>query len=316
MPEKFELAIVGGGPAGAAAAIYAARKRLKTVLIVAEWGGQSTVSTEVHNWIGTKAISGVDLAKNLREHTESYAGDYLTILSPAMAVGLDTHIDRVEIKVKKGKEELTIEAKALIVASGAARRKLDAIGAAQYDQKGLTYCASCDGPLFAEKKVAVIGGGNAAFETALQLLEYCSLVTLLNRTDKFRADEITIAAAKANPKMHIVNNARIMSVEGDQFVKGIRYIDAKSGEEALLPVEGVFVEIGLMPNTEWIGTSLEKNQVGQIKIDPSTQTTSHPRVWAAGDCSSGLYHQNNIAAGDAIKALEDVYMFLRRGSTD
>ncbi len=312
----FELAIVGGGPAGAAAAIYAARKRLKTVLVVGEWGGQSNVSSEVHNWIGTKAISGADLAKNLREHTEAYAGEWLTIMTGAWATSLTPKDDSVELKVKSGKEEKVITAQALIIASGAMRRKLEVPGAAKYDQKGLTYCASCDGPLFADKAVVVIGGGNAAFETSLQLLEYCKKVTLLNRSDNFRADEITIAAAKANPKMVIVGNAEIAAIEGEQFVTAVRYKDAKTGSEMLVPAEGVFVEIGLIPSTEWIGNTLEKNQIGQIRVDPSTERTSHPRIWAAGDATSGLYHQNNIAAGDAVKALEDCYMFLRKGENE
>ena len=176
----YELAIVGGGPAGAAAAIYAARKRLKTVFITAEWGGQSTVSTDIQNWIGTPAISGTELAANLRKHVEVYAGEWLTIISPAYAESLTPHDDSVDITLK---DKRTLNAKALLITTGANRRKLEVPGAAQYDQKGLTYCASCDGPLFADKDVAVIGGGNAGFETALQLLAYCKTVTLLNRSE-------------------------------------------------------------------------------------------------------------------------------------
>ncbi len=186
-------------------------------------------------------------------------------------------------------------------------------GALEFDQKGLTYCASCDGPLFAGADVAVIGGGNAAFETALQLLAYCKSVTLVNRTETFRADEITVAAATAHENMRIITNAEILAVEGEKFVSGIRYKDGKTNSEIALPVTGVFVEIGLLPNTGWIGTSLEKNPIGQIKVDPRTQKASHARVWAAGDCTDGLYHQNNIAAGDAVKALEDIYLFVHKG---
>jgi len=189
----YELLIVGGGPAGAAAAIYAARKRLKTLFITNEWGGQSTVSTDIQNWIGTPSISGADLAKSLKAHVEANASDTLTILSPALATGLAPKDDSVEVTTNKG----VFSARALLVTSGAQRRKLEVPGAAEYDQKGLTYCASCDGPLFDGKDVVVVGGGNAAFETALQLLAYCKTVTLLNRTETFRADEITIASATA-----------------------------------------------------------------------------------------------------------------------
>ena len=312
MDVQYELAIVGGGPAGAAAAIYAARKRLKTILVSGEWGGQSTVSTEIQNWIGTPTIAGSELADNLRKHVEVYAGEWLTIVSPAWTTALATSDDHIEIKVKTRKEEVTYTARAIMITTGANRRKLEVPGAKEYDQKGLTYCASCDGPLFADKDVAVIGGGNAAFETALQLLAYCKSVTLFNRGEDFRADKISVDAALANSKMRIIKNTEILAVEGAQFTTGVKWKDTKSGKESLLPAEGIFVEIGLIPNTEWVGTVLEKNQVGQVKVDPKTQRASHPRAWAAGDCTDGLYHQNNIAAGDAVKALEDIYMFLRR----
>jgi alkyl hydroperoxide reductase subunit F len=305
---EYELAIVGGGPAGAAAAIYAARKRLKTIFITDEWGGQSTVSTDIQNWVGTPSISGAELAANLRKHVEAHAGDVLTTLSPARATALAVHDDSVEITTTKG----SFTAKALLITTGAMRRKLEVPGAAEYDQKGLTYCASCDGPLFADKDVVVVGGGNAAFETALQLLAYCKTVTLLNRTETLRADEITVAAAAAHANMRIVKNAQPTEIVGAQFATGIKYKNTTSGEETLLPAEGIFVEIGLLPNTDWIGEALETNAVRQIKVDPRTMKTSKPMIWAAGDVTDGLYHQNNIAAGDAVKALEDIYMTLRR----
>lgn len=307
-----DLIIIGGGPAGSSAAVYAARKRLKTIMIVDEWGGQSNVSTEIQNWIGTPAISGADLAASLKKHVDMYAGEFLTIKDRVRATGLKTFDTHVEVTLSNGE---TIQAKTVFVASGANRRKLEVPGAAEYDQKGLTYCASCDGPIFADKDVAVIGGGNAAFETALQLLAYCKTVTLINRTEVFRADEISVAAAKAHPNMRFILNAELVAVEGAQFVTGVRYKDTKTGEEKTLPVEGIFVEIGLLPNTEWLGDALELNEVKQIKVDPQTQRASHPRVWAAGDVTNGKYHQNNIASGDAVKALEDMYMSLRRNKT-
>jgi len=304
----YELAIVGGGPAGAAAAIYAARKRLRTVMILEEWGGQSGVSTDIQNWIGTPNISGADLADNLKKHVMEYAGEFLTILSPVRATGLTPKDMSIEVTLSKGEP---VVASAVLITTGANRRKLEAPGAAEYDQKGLTYCASCDGPLFADKDVAVIGGGNAAFETALQLLTYCKTVTLFNRGDVFKADAISVAAALAHLNMHVVKNSDILEVVGEKFVTGLRWKSVQSGKEELLPVEGIFVEIGLIPNTGWTGSAIEKNVVGQIKVDPRTHQTSHARIWAAGDCTDGLYHQNNIAAGDAVKALEDIYMSLR-----
>jgi len=316
MDAAYELAIIGGGPAGAAAAIYAARKRVKTILVVGSWGGQSGVSSEIQNWVGTPAISGAELAENLRKHTELYAGEWLTIVTPAWASALAPHDDYVDVTIKKGKEETTYSVQALLITTGANRRKLDIPGAAEFDQRGLTYCASCDGPLFADQDVAVIGGGNAAFETALQLLAYCKSVTLLVRSDVVRADAITVAVAQTNPKMRIIKNAVPVAVEGSRFVTGIKYKDAKTNAETHLPVSGIFVEIGLIPNTDWISTALAMNEIKQVKVDPKTQRTAHPRIWAAGDCTDGLYHQNNIAAGDAVKALEDIYMFLRRSDAN
>lgn len=305
----YDLIIVGGGPAGVAAAVYAARKRLKTMFISAEWGGQSNVSSEIHNWIGTPKISGVDLAKNLKAHAEEYAGEFLTVKSPATALSLSATNEKVTVTLSN-KE--VVEAKALLIASGSARRKLEVPGAKEYDQKGLTYCASCDGPLFADQNVVVVGGGNAAFESALQLLAYCKTVYLLNRTENFRADEITVAAARAHPNMRIILNAEPTAVDGAQFVTGFRYKDSKTGEEKKLAVTGVFVEIGLIPNTAWVAEVVAMTPIKQIVADPRTQRTSHPRIWAAGDCTDTLYHQNNIAAGDAVRALEDIYVSLRK----
>ena len=305
---QYDLIIIGGGPAGSSAAVYAARKRLKTLMVVEEWGGQSAISSEIQNWIGTPQISGADLADNLKKHVAAYVGDSLEVKNRVRATSLETRDDGVTVTLSNSEKH---DAKTVLITTGANRRKLEVPGAAEFDQKGLTYCASCDGPLFADKDVAVIGGGNAAFETALQLLAYCKNVTLLNRSDSFRADEITVRAALAKPNMHVLKNVEITGVQGQQFVTGLTYKDS-SGAESPLAVEGIFVEIGLIPNTEWIGSVLDKNAVGQVKVDPRTMRASHPRVWAAGDCTDGIYHQNNIAAGDAVKALEDIYMFVHR----
>src|SRR3989338_6458418 len=210
----YELAIIGGGPAGAAAAIYAARKRLRTVMILEEWGGQSGVSTGIQNWIGTPNISGADLADNLKKHVMEYAGEFLTILSPVRATGLTPKDMSVEVALSKGGP---VVASAVLITTGANRRKLEVPGAAEYDQKGLTYCASCDGPLFVDKDVAVIGGGNAAFETAAQLLAYCKTVTLVNRSETFRADEITVRAVLSHPNMRVLKNAAPTQVVWDKF---------------------------------------------------------------------------------------------------
>ena len=305
----YDLIIVGGGPAGASAAMYAARKRLKTLMVLEEWGGQSNVSVDIQNWIGTPHIAGAGLADALKKHVSEYAGEYLDVKSPLRATAVTSDNTKVSVTLFNGE---TAEAAALFVATGANRRKLDAAGADEFEHKGLTYCASCDGPLFADQDVAVIGGGNAAFETALQLLAYCKTVTLLNRSTEFRADEITVTAAKMNPKMKIITNVATSAVVGEKFVSGLRYKDLATNEETLLPVTGIFVEIGLIPNSAWLGSAVELTETKQVVVDPRTQRTSNPRIWAAGDITNGIYHQNNIASGDAVKALEDIYVSVRK----
>lgn len=307
----YDLAIIGGGPAGVAASVYAARKQLKTVFIAKEWGGQSIVSEEIQNWIGTEKISGMDLAKDLKGHAYAYA-DAVVDIKDGMYV---KHISKISGEEDAGfsieTDKETFQAKTVLIGTGSSRRKLTVPGADTYENKGITYCASCDGPLFGGQDVAVIGGGNAAFETCAQLLAYCKSVTLLNRSEEFRADEITVAKVKADPKMTIVTGAELTSVTGDRFVTGLTYKNRKSGEEKSLAVAGVFVEIGALPATDFAKDVVELNQYGAIVVDPRNQQTSTPGIWAAGDCTDGLYHQNNIAAGDAVKALEDIYLYIK-----
>lgn len=304
----YELIILGGGPAGTAAGVYAARKHLSTVLITQEFGGQSVVSPDIQNWIGTPHISGVDLAKSFEEHLREYAGSFLTILKGKTAVRIEDDGTVIRVVLDSGK---TIEGKTLLYALGASRRKLPAKGADKFEHKGLTYCASCDGPLFAAKDVAVIGGGNAGFETAAQLAAYTTSVLLLEYGDAFRADPVTVEKVLANPKVRAHTNAEVIEVFGASVVEGIRWKEQTTGKERTETVAGVFVEIGLIPNTQLVADIVKRDERGAIEVDPWTGKTSHPRVWAAGDCTNVRYHQNNIAAGDGVKALEDIYLALR-----
>ena len=304
---QYELIIIGAGPAGVSAGVYAARKRIKTLLLTSLFESQSVVSEKIENWIGTISISGADFAKNMEAHLRAYAGDSLTIKTGEKVSNLTKIDNGFEIQTEKG-EVLT--AKTVLIASGSVRRKLDAKGADVFDHKGLTYCATCDGPIFDGQDVAVIGGGNAAFETVAQLSAYCKSVTLLNRSDTFRADAITVEKVLAKPNVKAIKNAVPEEVKGDKFVSGFVYKDAISGEEKEIAVTGIFVEIGLLANTDYAKNLVEVNPVGQVKVDPRTQMSSVPGIWAAGDCTDGLYHQNNIAAGDAVKALEDIYLYL------
>src|SRR5271168_4368678 len=298
----YDLAIIGGGPAGVAAGVYASRKKLKTIFLTKEWGGQSIVSPGIENWIGTVNISGEELAKNLKNHLLAYASATVDVKEGVWIEKIEKNNTGFVIK----SSDASYEAKTILITTGSTRRKLEAVGAVEFDNKGLTYCATCDGPLFADQDVVVVGGGNAAFETSAQLLAYCKSVTLLNRSDDFRADPITIEKILANPKMKAIKNAIVSEIKGDKFVKAISYKDAISGETKELAIAAVFVEIGLIPSTSFLKGIVELNQYGQIIVDPKNQQTKTPGIWAAGDATDGLYHQNNIAAGDAVKALEDI----------
>lgn len=303
----YDLTIIGGGPAGVAAGVYAARKELKTLFITKDWNSQSTVSEGIENWIGTVKISGADFAKSLEGHLRTYAKDVV-----------DIHVGESVEKVEKSDAGFKIitnkgsyESKTVLTTAGSFRKKLEAIGADKFEHKGLTYCASCDGPLFAGQDVVVVGGGNAAFESASQLLAYCKSVTLINRGETFRADPVTVEAVSRNTHFKIVKNAISKEVKGDKFVNGFVYTDSKTNKDVELAVSGIFVEIGSLPTTYFVKDLVKLTPYNQVIVDPRTQRTSVDGVWAAGDCTDGLYHQNNIAAGDAVKALEDIYLFLK-----
>lgn len=303
----LDLIIIGGGPAGSAAAVYAARKRLKTMLVTSEWGGQSVVSTDIQNWIGTPHIAGAELAASLKNHVTEYKGDVLETNDGALVSSISGVAGDFTVTLEDGK---TFSARAVLIASGSKRRALEVPGAAEFENKGLTYCASCDGPLFSDQDVIVVGGGNAAFETAAQLLAYCKSVTLLNRSNTFRADEITVAQTKKDPKFKAITDIELLDVYGSKFTEGLTIKHTATGEVEKIVGSGIFVEIGQIPNSSFAKDFVEMNPVGSIKIDPRTQATSIKGVWAAGDVTDVLYHQNNIAAGDAVRALEDIYLWL------
>lgn len=304
----YDLIIIGGGPAGTAAGVYASRKQLKTLFITKDWGGQSTVSPDIQNWIGTPSISGTKLATDLRTHLETYAGEHVDIIADQLVTSLSTADNQHTVTLTDGTTHTT---QAVLIASGSDRRRLKVPGADKFEHKGVTYCASCDGPIFAGQDVAVIGGGNAGFETAAQLLAYAKSVTLLQRSDRYKADPVTVEKVLAHENMTGILNAATKAVEGDQFVSGLTYTDTTTDEDTTLPVTGVFVEIGMIPNTDFAADVVERDEYNRIKIDPWTQQTTTPGIWAAGDCTNVRYHQNNISAGDAVKALEDIYIALR-----
>ncbi len=304
----YDLVIIGGGPAACAAAVYAARKQLKTAIVAGEFGGQSTVSEDIQNWIGTPHIAGAELAKSLKAHVMEYKGDILTVMEGVLVTGITGAANDFSVALSKGD---ALKTRSVLIASGSNRRKIEIPGAAEFENKGLTYCASCDGPLFGGQDVIVVGGGNSAFESASQLLAYCSSVTLLNRSASFRADEITVAATTKNPKFKALTEVELVDVYGGDFVDGMS-IKHKDGTIEKIPAKGIFVEVGQIPNSYYVKDLVATTPTGQIVIDPRTQATNVPGIWAAGDVTDVLYHQNNIAAGDAVRALEDLYIWLHK----
>lgn len=307
----YELAIIGGGPAGVAAGVYASRKKIRTAFITKNFESQSTVSDSIENWIGTVSIPGMELAKNLEAHLRAYAEGVVDIKTGAYVMGMKKIDGGFEVSLDNGEN---VQAKTVLIASGSHRRKLAVPGADTFEHKGLTYCATCDGPLFTGKDVAVIGGGNAGFESAAQLLAYAKSVTLLHKNADFKADPVTVEAVLKDPKMKAITNVDILEVTGDKFVSGLKYKNSQTGEEGTLDVQGIFVEIGAVPTTEYAKDVVRLDEYNRVVIDPWTQRTSTEGVWAAGDCTNGIYHQNNIAAGDAVKALEDIYIHLKRNA--
>ena len=305
----YDLAIVGGGPAGISAGIYAARKKLNTIFITKDWNTQSIVSSDIQNWIGEKSISGLELANRLKSHLEHFAKDTVTISSGETCTSISENKDKKIFTIDTSSKQYN--AKAILIATGSHRRKLDIEGAQKFEHRGLTYCASCDGLLYSGLDVVVVGGGNAAFESASQLLAYCKTVTLINRSDNFRGDAVTIENVSKHPNFKIIKNAIPIEVKGDSMVESLVYEDAITKEKKEIKTSGIFVEIGALPNTDFAKDIVNIDKYGKIVTDPKNQRTSTLGIWSAGDCTDGLYQQNNIAAGDGVKALEDIYLFLK-----
>ena len=274
-------------------------------MITDTFGGQSVVSEGIKNWIGDINLPGVELAKRLEAHVRDYESDSMVIKDSERVESVEKNEDNFTVKTNGG----DYEAKTVLVTTGSHRRKITVPGAEEFDHKGITYCASCDGPFFKGKDLVVIGGGNAGFESASQLLEYANSVTLLQRSDRFKADQITVDRVLEHPKMTGILNADLKEIKGDKFVTSLVY--QKDGEDIEIETQGVFVEIGAVPSTEYLGDFVEKTDFGQVIVDPRSQKSSCAGIWAAGDCTDGLYHQNNIAVGDAVKALEDIFLYLK-----
>lgn len=304
----YDFLIVGGGPAAVAAGVYAARKKLNTILITEEWGGQSVVSAGIENWIGTKNVNGIDFAKMLEEHVR--AQEDIEIVVPDKVTKVEKGPDHFKISTEKGN---TYEAKTVFLGSGAHRRKLGVLGEAEFDGKGVAYCSTCDAPMFKDKDVAVVGGGNAGLEAVIDLFPYAKSIKLLEYSDTLKGDPVTQDKVRASDKVELIFNAETLEILGDKFVNGLKYKDRNIGDEKILGVQGVFVEVGSIPNSDIVKGLVEMNKYGEIIIDSKNARTSQLGIWAAGDVTDDPFKQNNISAGDAVKAALDAYNYLTLG---
>lgn len=295
----FDLIIIGAGPAGITAAIYAARKRIDTLIITKDIGGQTALSGDVENYTGYQFISGPELALKFEEHLRKFE---LTLKENEAAQEVKRAAKVIQVRSDKG----SYEARAVLIASGKRSRELGVPGEKEFKNKGLTYCATCDAPLFSGKDVAVIGGGNSALDAAIQLIKIADKIYIINIAENLTADIIMQQAARGSPKVTALNNARVTAILGHKMVNAIKI--KKEGKEELLSVQGVFVEIGLNPNSEF-AAQVEKNELGELKVNPHNQTNI-PGIFAAGDVTDVPEKQIVIAAGEGSKAALSVFKYL------
>jgi len=308
--EAFDVLVVGGGPAGAAAAVYAARKGIRTGVAAERFGGQVLDTMAIENFISVQHTEGPKLAAALEQHVREYEVDIMNLqrarkLVPAGSDGL------VEVQLENG---ASLKSKTVILSTGARWRQMNVPGEDMYRNKGVAYCPHCDGPLFKGKRVAVIGGGNSGVEAAIDLAGIVSHVTVFEFDGKLRADQVLQAKLHSLPNVTVILNAQTTEVLGDgQKVTGLVYTDRVGGDSHRVELEGIFVQIGLLPNTEWLRGTVELSNRGEIVIDERGQTNV-PGVFAAGDCTTVPYKQIIIAMGAGSTAALGAFDHLIRTS--
>jgi len=288
--DAFDVLVVGGGPAGAAAAVYAARKGIRTGVLAERFGGQVMDTLGIENFISVKETEGPKLVAALEQHVKQYEVDVMNLQRATKLVPGEL----IEVQLENG---ATLKSKTVILSTGARWREMNVPGEAEYKAKGVCFCPHCDGPLFKGKRVAVIGGGNSGVEAAIDLAGIVSHVTLLEFADTLRADAVLQKKLHSLPNVTVIKSAQTTEVIGDgQKVTGIRYKDRVGGTEQVVELEGIFVQIGLLPNTDWLKGTVELSRHGEVIIDAKGQT-SIPGVFAAGDCTTVPYKQIIIAMG-------------------
>jgi alkyl hydroperoxide reductase subunit F len=309
--EPFDVLVVGGGPAGAAAAIYSARKGIRTGVVAERFGGQVLDTMAIENFISVTHTEGPRLAAALEEHVKEYGVDIMNMQRVEALVPGQGNNGVHEVKMAGGG---SLKAKTIILATGARWREMNVPGENHYRGKGVAYCPHCDGPLFKGKRVAVIGGGNSGVEAAIDLAGIVSHVTLLEFADSLRADAILQQKLASLPNVRIIKSALSTEVTGDgNKVNGLVYTDRTTNESQRIELEGIFVQIGLLPNTDFLKGTLNLTKYGEIEVDARCQT-SVPGVYAAGDCTTVPYKQIIIAMGEGAKASLSAFDHLIRSS--
>jgi NADH-dependent peroxiredoxin subunit F len=307
--EPYDVLVVGGGPAGAAAAVYAARKGIRTGVAAERFGGQVNDTLAIENYISVLETDGPKFATSLEQHVKAYDVDVINLQRAEKLVPPATPGGLVEVQFASGG---SLKSKTVIVSTGARWRNVNVPGEQEYKNKGVAYCPHCDGPLFKGKRVAVIGGGNSGVEAAIDLAGVVAHVTLFEFADKLRADAVLVKKLESLPNVVVHTHAQTTEITGDgQKVNGLTYTDRTSGESRHVELEGVFVQIGLVPNTEWLKGTMELSRHGEIVVDPKG-ATSVPGVFAAGDVTTVPFKQIIIAAGDGAKAALGAFDHLMR----
>jgi NADH-dependent peroxiredoxin subunit F len=301
---EYDVLVVGGGPAGAAAAVYAARKGIRTGIVAERFGGQVMDTMGIENLIGTKYTEGPKLVASLEEHVKEYAVD-IHNLQRAKKI---TRNNLVEIELESG---ATLKSKTVILATGARWRNLGVPGEDKFKNKGVAYCPHCDGPLFKGKHVAVIGGGNSGVEAAIDLAGIVGHVTVFEFMPTMKADAVLQARLRSLPNVSIHTNVQVREITGTDRVSGITYTERDTGHDQHIELEGVFIQIGLVPNTDWIGDSLERTRFGEIVVDHHG-ATDMPGVFAAGDCTNTPYKQIIISMGSGATAALGAFDYMIR----
>jgi len=304
MDTIYNLIILGAGPAGTAASVYAGRKKIKSLLITENFGGQAVIAASIENIIGHNKLSGVEMARLFEEQVK--ASGMEVILDKILNIKKEENIFKIET-VNNG----VFQGKSILVALGRKYKNLEVPGEEKFRGRGVVYCSTCDAPLFKDKPVAVVGGGNAALLSVIDLLAYASKIYLLNRSEELRADPVLIDEVKKEPRVEIIFNAQVTEIIGDLMVEKLKYQNSKTGEIKELAVNGIFVQIGMKPNTDLVKDLVKTNEQDEIIVEALTGRTSAQGIWAAGDITKLPYKQISVAIGDGIRALLDIYAELK-----